>query len=196
MASNTTSSHDTDATHTDDTHATTEAHGGDAHGAAGVFPPFDSSTFGSQLLWLALSFAALYILMSRVALPRIGEILEVRRDRIEGDLAEAERLRQKTDQAIEAYEAELASAKQKAHTIAEETRDSIRKDLDAKRADVEADLTKKMATAEARIQATKADALGHVEEIAGETAHAIVSNILGRTAQKATKDAVAKVVKG
>lgn len=194
MASNTTSSHDTDATHTDDTHATTEAHGGD-HGT-GVFPPFDSSTFGSQLLWLALSFAALYILMSRVALPRIGEILEVRRDRIEGDLAEAERLRQKTDQAIEAYEAELASAKQKAHTIAEETRDSIRKDLDAKRADVEADLTKKMATAEARIQATKADALGHVEEIAGETAHAIVSNILGRTAQKATKDAVAKVVKG
>jgi len=205
MASNTTTSHDTDATdatatdgHATDatateTHASTEAHGGEH---SDVFPPFDPASFGSQLLWLALSFAALYILMSKVALPRIGEILEVRRDRIEGDLAEAERLRQKTDQAIEAYETDLANAKQKAHTIAEETRDDIRKDLDAKRAGVEADLAKKMATAESRIQSTKTEALGHVEEIASDTAHAMVTNLLGRTAQKATKDAVAKVVKG
>jgi len=193
MASNTTTSNDTHAT--DDTHATTEAHGGNG-GHSDVFPPFDPASFGSQLLWLALSFAALYILMSKIALPRIGEILEVRRDRIEGDLAEAERLRQKTDQAIEAYETDLANAKQKAHTIAEETREAIRKDLDAKRADVETDLAKKMATAESRIQSTKTEALGHVEEIASDTAHAMVTNLLGRTAQKATKDAVAKVVKG
>lgn len=193
MASNTTTSNDTHAT--DDTHATTEAHGGNG-GHSDVFPPFDPASFGSQLLWLALSFAALYILMSKIALPRIGEILEVRRDRIEGDLAEAERLRQKTDQAIEAYETDLADAKQKAHTIAEESREAIRKDLDAKRADVETDLAKKMATAESRIQSTKTEALGHVEEIASDTAHAIVTNLLGRTAQKATKDAVAKVVKG
>lgn len=193
MASNTTTSNDTHAT--DDTHATTEAHGGNG-GHSDVFPPFDPASFGSQLLWLALSFAALYILMSKIALPRIGEILEVRRDRIEGDLAEAERLRQKTDQAIEAYETDLANAKQKAHTIAEETREAIRKDLDAKRADVETDLAKKMATAESRIQSTKTEALGHVEEIASDTAHAMVTNLLGRTAQKATKDAVSKVVKG
>ena len=193
MASNTTTSNDTHAT--DDTHATTEANGGNG-GHSDVFPPFDPASFGSQLLWLALSFAALYILMSKIALPRIGEILEVRRDRIEGDLAEAERLRQKTDQAIEAYETDLADAKQKAHTIAEESREAIRKDLDAKRADVETDLAKKMATAESRIQSTKTEALGHVEEIASDTAHAMVTNLLGRTAQKATKDAVAKVVKG
>lgn len=193
MASNTTTSNDTHAT--DDTHATTEAHGGNG-GHSDVFPPFDPASFGSQLLWLALSFAALYILMSKIALPRIGEILEVRRDRIEGDLAEAERLRQKTDQAIEAYETDLANAKQKAHTIAEETREAIRKDLDAKRADVETDLAKKMAMAESRIQSTKTEALGHVEEIASDTAHAMVTNLLGRTAQKATKDAVSKVVKG
>lgn len=168
-----------------------------AHEAAtGVFPPFDPSTFGSQLLWLALTFAALYFLMSKVALPRIGEILEVRRDRIEGDLAEAERLKQKTDQAIKSYEAELADAKQKAHNIAEETRNAIRADLDKKRAKVEADLAKKMATAENNIRETKEAAMGHVDEIASDTALAIVTNIVGRTSQKAAKDAVAKVVKG
>src|SRR5690606_23669808 len=72
-------------------HTSTEAHGDD-HGS-GVFPPFDPSTYASQLVWLAVTFGALYLLMSKIALPRIGEILEVRRDRIESDLAEADRLR-------------------------------------------------------------------------------------------------------
>src|SRR5437763_16775065 len=56
------------------------------------FPPFDAQTFASQLFWLALIFIALYLLMSRVALPRVGSILEQRRGRIEGDLAEVQRL--------------------------------------------------------------------------------------------------------
>ena len=43
------------------------------------FPPFDAHTFASQLFWLALAFIALYLLMSRIALPRIGSILEARR---------------------------------------------------------------------------------------------------------------------
>ena len=59
----------------------------------GGFPPFQKDTFASQLLWLALVFVALYLLMSRIALPRIGSILEARRQRIDGDLAEAARLK-------------------------------------------------------------------------------------------------------
>ncbi len=90
----------------------------------------------------------------------------------------------------------MADARQKAHNIAEETRDSIRADLEKKRAKVEADLAKKMAAAENDIRETKQAAMGHVDEIASDTALAIVTNIVGRTAQKATKDAVAKVVKG
>src|SRR5690606_32240714 len=123
---------------------------GEEH-TSGVFPPFDTTTFASQVLWLTISFAALYYLMSKVALPRIGEILEVRRDRIEGDLAEADRLRKKTDQAIESYEAALAEARAKAQGIAEETRTAIKADLDARRAKVEADLTKRVTAAEASI---------------------------------------------
>ena len=53
------------------------------------FPPFDKQTFPSQLFWLTLTFVALYLLMSRIALPRIDSILERRRARIAGDLAEA-----------------------------------------------------------------------------------------------------------
>lgn len=177
-----------------DTHATTEAHAGEEH--SGVFPPFDSTTFGPQLFWLAITFGALYLLMSRVALPRIGEILEVRRDRIEGDLAEAERLRHQTDEAIEAYEAELAEARDKAHGLAEDTRSTIKADLAAKRQEVEADLSKKMSAAESRIQQTKSEALESVDAIAVETAVVLVSQISGDITEKAAKDAVTKVMKG
>lgn len=161
-----------------------------------VFPPFDSSTFGSQLLWLAITFGALYLLMSKVALPRIGEILETRRDRIESDLAEAERLRQRTDKAIQSYEEALAEARRRAHEIAAKTRDDIRADLDGKRGKVEADLGARLSAAEKSIQDTKQAALANVEEIATDTATTLVSQLLGRVPAKSIKDAVRAAAKG
>jgi F-type H+-transporting ATPase subunit b len=175
-------------------HTSTEADGGEEH--AVTFPPFDATTFASQLLWLALTFGVLYLMMSKLALPRIGEILEVRRDRIEGDLAEADRLRQKTDQAIEAYEAELADARQKAHAIAEERRGEVKAELEKSRAEVEAELGDRMAVAEARIQQTKDEALKNVDDIAAETAAALVSQIGGKVTAKEARAAVNSVVKG
>src|SRR5438552_14098685 len=82
----------------------------------GGFPPFQKDTFASQFLWLALTFVALYLLMSRIALPRIGTILEARRKRIDGDLAEAARLKDASDAAIAAYETSLADARGRAQT--------------------------------------------------------------------------------
>ncbi len=160
-----------------------------------VFPPFDSTTFGPQLFWLALTFGILYLLMSKVALPRIGEILEVRRDRIEGDLAEAERLRQKTEQAIKNYETELAAAKAKAHEIAEQKRAEIKAELDKKHSEVELDLSKKLSAAEARIKQTKLDALTNVDEIASETLVSIIGKLTGKISIKDARSAVKSVVK-
>lgn len=179
-----------DAAHaaTDATHAGTEAH-------SEVFPPFDPASFGSQLLWLAITFAALYLLMSRVALPRIGSILETRRTRIEGDLREAERLRQETEKAAAAYEAALAEARKNAHGIAEETRAGIKADIDGRRADVEAGLSKRVSEAEARIQADKDAALANVGSIAAETAQALVAKISGTVTAAEARAAVAAVTK-
>jgi len=178
-----------DAAHgTEGTHASTEAH-------SEVFPPFDPASFGNQLLWLALTFAALYLLMSRVALPRIGSILETRRTRIEGDLKEAERLRQETEKAAAAYEAALAEARKNAHGIAEETRAGIKADIDGRRADVEAGLAKRVADAETRIQADKDAALANVDGIAAETAQALVAKISGTVTAAEARAAVAAVSK-
>lgn len=177
-----------------DAHGAAETHEGtEAHSEA--FPPFNGETFGSQLLWLAILFAALYVLMSRVALPRIGSILETRRTRIEGDLKEAERLRQETEKAAAAYEAALAEARKNAHAIAEETRASIRADIDGRRADVEAGLAARMAEAEASINAGKQDAMNNVGAIAAETAQALVARITGSVTAAEAKAAVAAASK-
>ena len=182
-----------DATHADptaDTHATTEASGGEHE--SGVFPPFDPATFPSQLLWLAITFGALYLLMSKIALPRIGSILENRKGIIDADLAAADASRQKTDAAIAAYEAALAAARSKAQGIANESREAIQADLAAKRSAVEADLTAKVTAAETRISATKAEALTHVDEIATETAQTVVTQLVGDVPAASVRAAVAK----
>lgn len=176
---------------TANTHATTEAHGGE-HGS-GAFPPFDPATFPNQLLWLAITFGALYVLMSRIALPRIGGILENRKTLIDTDLAAADADRQKTDAAIAAYEKALAEARSKAQGIANETRDAIQADLAAKRSATETDLTAKVNAAETRIAQTKAEALTHVDEIAAETARAVVGQIVGEVSPDSVRAAIAKV---
>lgn len=181
----------TDA-HAGELHAGTEAHGG-KH--SGVFPPFDPASFGTQLIWLAIAFAFLYVVMSRMALPRIGGILADRKARIDGDLAAADASRQKTDAAIAAYEAALAAARQKSHAIAEETRNGIKADINTKRVAVEADLGKKLSEAEARIQSTKTEALSHVGEIAADTVQALVSQLTGPVSADEARKAVAAAAK-
>jgi F-type H+-transporting ATPase subunit b len=148
-----------------------------AHG--GGFPPFQSETFASQILWLALTFGALYFLMKKVALPRVGSILEVRRDRIASDLAEAQKLKDETEEAIAAYELALAQARAKAQAIAAENHAKTAAAAEASRRDIEASLDSKLKEAEARIAATKTAALGNVRGIAIDAAGAIVSQLIG-----------------
>lgn len=154
-------------------------------GHSGVFPPFDSTQFASQLLWLAISFGLFYLLMSKVIIPRIGGILETRHDRIAQDLDEAARLKAEADAAIASYEQELAAAKAKGNAIASEARDAAKAKADAERAALEASLADKISAAEARIADIKASALAEVGTIATETAGVVVERLIGPKASEA-----------
>jgi F-type H+-transporting ATPase subunit b len=162
--------------------ATTEVPGGEAEG---VFPPFDPDTFGSQLFWLAITFGLLYYLMAKVALPRIGTILEERNDRIADDLAEAEKLKQETDEAIATYEQALGEARKNAHGIAHTARDKAKAKIDADRNRIEADLGDKIKVAEAEIATVTAAALADVDTIARDATEALVEELVGGGASKA-----------
>ncbi len=165
--------------------AASETDAGHGAGGADVFPPFDPTTFASQLLWLAISFGLFYLLTSRVILPRIGAILEVRRDRISQDLSEAQRLKEESDAAIAAYEHELAQASANAHKIGQEAREQAKREADAEREKTEAELAGRLEEAEKRIADIKAQAMAQVGEIASDTATAIVGELLGGRISKA-----------
>jgi F-type H+-transporting ATPase subunit b len=160
------------------TTATTE-HG---HGAKASFPPFEPSTFASQLIWLALVFTALYVLMSRVALPRIAEVVEGRAERIARDLEAAQKLKGETDKALAAYEKAHADARAKASAIAKETRDRLQAETDKERARVDKDMNARIVDAESRIAATKTKALASVNDIAADVAGSLVSSLSGQAA--------------
>jgi F-type H+-transporting ATPase subunit b len=157
--------------------ATTEHVPASEHGRG--FPPFDPQHFASQLVWLALVFVALYVLMSRIALPRVASILEERGRRISGDLAEAERLKGESDAVLAAHEKALNEARAHAQTLANETRQKASRDAEARRKEVDAGLNLKVAEAEKSIAATRSRAMTNVRGIAGEAAGAIVERLTG-----------------
>ena len=143
------------------------------------FPPFQAETFVSQLFWLAITFAVLYLLAARVVLPRVGGIIDARAKRIEDDLAEAQRFQTEADAANAAYEKALADARARAQALANATRETQVADADRKRKALEQQLDAKLGEAEKTIAATKEAAMGNVRSIAVEAASAIVKRLIG-----------------
>ncbi|MFL6827203.1 MAG: F0F1 ATP synthase subunit B' [Bradyrhizobium sp.] len=156
------------------TTAHTEA---DAHGRA--FPPFQKETFASQLLSLLIAFVALYLIVSRIALPRVGSLLDARQNAIDSDLAEAQKLKDASGEALKAYESELAGARSRAQAIGNETREKLNAASEAERKRLEERLSLKLAEAEKSIASTRASAMRNVRGIAAEAAAAIVQRLTG-----------------
>ena len=168
-----------------------------AQGGHGGFPPFQSETFASQLVWLTIAFVLLYVLMAKLALPRVGAIIEGRQKRIEGDLADASRLKGESDAAIAAYEKALADARNRAQTIANEMRERQAAEAEARRKTLENELNIKLAEAEKAIAATKQAAMGNVRGIAEDATRAIVERLIGEAPnEKTVAAAVANALKG
>src|SRR6516164_9732480 len=115
------------------------------------FPPFESEFFPSQLVWLAITFVLLYVLMSRIALPRIGAIMAERSKVISDDLATADQLKERSNAAAAAYEKALADARGRAQGIAAATREQQARETEDLHKRLEAQLHERIAAAEQSI---------------------------------------------
>jgi F-type H+-transporting ATPase subunit b len=144
------------------------------------FPPFESEHFPSQLVWLAISFVLLYVLMSRIALPRIGAIIADRSKVISDDLAAAERLKEQSNAAQSAYDKALADARGRAQGIAAATRQQQARETEDLHKRLEAQLHERIAAAEQSIGKSRDAAMSNVKSIAAETASAIVERLIGQ----------------
>ncbi|UHC18542.1 F0F1 ATP synthase subunit B' [Methylobacterium currus] len=155
----------------------------------GGFPPFESSTFVAQILWLALAFGLLYYLMSKVALPQIAGILHDRQARLAGDLDQAARAKAEADSARDTYERALKDAQGKAKGIAQTTREQLAAEAETRRKSLEADLATKLAEAETQIRTRTATAMSSVREVAADAATAIVERLTGHAPDRAAVEA-------
>jgi F-type H+-transporting ATPase subunit b len=178
------------------------AKGATAHTAAdgghkAPFPPFQKDTFASQLVSLLIAFVALYLIVSRIALPRVGSLLDARQTAIEGDLASAQKLKDESDAALKAYESELAAARGRAQAISTETREKLNAAAEAERKTLEERLAVKLGQAEKTIAATREAAMRNVRGIAAEAAAAIVQRLTGLAPDgKTVESAVDASLKG
>jgi F-type H+-transporting ATPase subunit b len=178
--------------------AVEQAHGAADAGAAahGTFPPFAAETFTSQLFWLVLAFIVFYVLMAKWALPQVAGIIESRQKKIDGDVAEAGRLKEQSEAAVAAYEKALADARARAQGIANETRDKQAAEAEAARKRTEDELNVRLAGAEKSLAATKDAAMANVRGIAEDATAAIVERLIGTAPSKdAVADAVASTLK-
>jgi F-type H+-transporting ATPase subunit b len=147
-------------------------------------PQLNIQDFAPQLVWLAIAFIALYFIMSRLALPEIGKVMEDRKARIDGDLAEAARLRDATEAAIAGYEQALAAARARAQAIARASREQMTAEIAKQRSEIDAQIAGRMTTAESRITELKNAAVVHIGEIAADTAEALVARFTGKPAAR------------
>ena len=178
------------------------AKGATAHTAAegghkAPFPPFQKDTFASQLVSLLIAFVALYLIVSRIALPRVGSVIDARQNAIDGDLAEAQKLKDDSDAALKAYESELAAARGRAQAIGAETREKLNAASEAERKTLEEKLAAKLSDAEKTIASTREAAMSNVRGIAADAAAAIVHQLTGVTPDgKSVDSAVDASLKG
>ncbi len=155
-----------------DTHEAA-SHAADAASAPGM-PQLDFSNWGNQIFWLVIALVVIYFILSRVALPRIASVLAERQGTITNDLAMAEELKLKAQEAEGAYQQALADARAEANKIVADARAEIQADLDAATAKAEAEIAAKSAESEKKIAEIREGAMEAITEVAKDTAKEIV----------------------
>ncbi len=159
-------------------------------------PQLDVSTWPPQLFWLAISFFALYFVVSRLIIPRTGGVIKLRKSTIDNDLAAAVNLKSESEQALKAYEATLADARSKAIATSVEKRNAMSTEVDAAAHKLDRELAEKAAVADKAILAAKTKALAGLNAIAADISADIFAQLTGgKTTKTAAAAAVAKAAK-
>ncbi|MEX0318470.1 MAG: F0F1 ATP synthase subunit B' [Ruegeria sp.] len=168
----------------------------DSHGSAIGMPQLCFDWFPNQIFWLVVTLVVVFLVLSRVALPRIAAILAERTGTITNDLAAAEDLKAKAVEAEEAYNKALADARAEAQRIAAEARAEIQADLDDAIAKADAEIAAKAAESEQAIAEIRAGALDSIQVVAKDTAAELVTALGGQADADAVAGAVDAWMKG
>lgn len=151
-------------------------------------PQLDFSTYPNQIFWLVVTLIVIYLVLSRIALPRIGAVLAERAGTITNDIGAAEELKAKAEEAEAAYEKALSDARSEANRIVAETKAEIQADLDIELQKADAEIAARTAESEKAIGEIRATAVQSVAAVAKDTAAEIV-RVMGSSVDQAAVDA-------
>ena len=168
----------------------------DANGGAIGMPQLCVDWVPNQIFWLLVALVLIYLLLTRIAMPRIGAVLAERKGTMTNDLAAAEELKQKAKDAEAAYLQALAEARAEANRIGAAAKAEIQADLDAATAKADAEIAARTAESERRIAEIRASALESVTEVAKETAKELVLALGGKADARGVTSAVNARLKG
>jgi F-type H+-transporting ATPase subunit b len=154
--------------------------GTEAPGSAG-FPPFDTSTYPSQIFWLTVTFVTLLIVMWKVATPRIAGVIGERKGRIQTELAKAEESRKQAEHAAAAYQAPILEARERARAASEAARGEMARETERANAMANEEVQRKTTDAQERIAAMQKQAQLHIAAAAEDAVVDIVARLTGDT---------------
>jgi F-type H+-transporting ATPase subunit b len=150
-----------------------------AEEAKAGLPQLNTAMFPEQLFWLALSFGLLYVLMSRVALPKISATQDTRRAAMAADLAAAQTANDNARTMMAQYEKALADARIQAQATISEITASAAKESASKQATQQQAIAMRLSEAEAKINASRDAAIKGVKDEAANLAKSIVERVSG-----------------
>ena len=168
-------SHGTETEGGDATHAGTEEAG---HGGGGM-PQLNFADFPPQLVWLAITFVVLLILMSKLALPRVAGVIEQRENRIKSDLDRAEKVKSDADAALATYQKTMADARAKAQAELRQGQAAIATETAKREAAFAQALAQRTKAAEDGITAAKSRALSDLRGVGADITASVLTKIAG-----------------
>ena len=171
---------------------------GEAAGEAAEtgMPQLDFATFPNQIFWLVVTLVVIYLILNKVALPRIASVLSDRQGAITNDIAAAEELKLKAEEAEAAYNQALADARSEAQKIVAEAKAEIQADLDVAISKADAEIAAKAAESEAAIAEIRAGALESVQAVAKDVSKDVITAMGGTADAKTVDAAVTAQMKG
>jgi F-type H+-transporting ATPase subunit b len=142
-------------------------------------PQLDIATWPSQLFWLVVLFGAGYVVMAKMVTPRIGAVLEERRQTLDGDLEKARNASADAAKTRAEYESDLEKARSDAAEFAKQAAMEATKKAEAADAKVARKLADKVASAEAALAKAKTEALANLNDVSAEAAMEAVAALAG-----------------
>ncbi len=164
---------------------------------SGGMPQLDPNSFAPQLVWLAIAFLALYLVMSRLAVPAISDTIDKRQAKIQGDLDAAEKANEETRGLVAAYEKRLADTREEARKLMRQRGEADSAAAATRLQALHDKLAAQIGEAEKRIAAQRDDVMAGLENMAKDIGQEVYAKLAGQPADQAALSAkVAAAAKG